>query len=404
MRKCWCGNKELKDYSEDYLMCDICHTLVTKKNISEDIYNVNSEDEDKYGKNYWEEKMAAVFGVQTISEIIDIYLRERTLYWVKYLLKYIVPPMSVAEIGCGIGAFSYLLAQMGYETEAFDLSPELCKYVEKTLNIDIKSTGIEKLDKEYDAVVAFDLVEHIVNPNQFFETISNHLTEDGIICIQTPVYDEHLSYSEMLVHKPRFREQLKSDEHVFIYSKNSIVALLNKYGFEYVGFENAFFGNEYDMFLFASRKPFVYRDSAAIEAVLNSIPIGRIVKALITLHDELLSAKGEVDWCNVDRANKEARIGQLVQECDHIRLQNEGLKSDHELLLKDYESLEVQNAKLNGQIEKDKSAYDELEKRYNETLLEKDSLQDELRNIKQSKIWRIVKHLVNTNQKSQDEA
>lgn len=40
MIKCWCGNKDLKEYSADYYKCDKCHTLISKHNFQDTIYDV----------------------------------------------------------------------------------------------------------------------------------------------------------------------------------------------------------------------------------------------------------------------------------------------------------------------------------------------------------------------------
>ena len=102
MKKCWCGNELTKKYSEHYFVCEKCHTLVSDVDFSENIEHVEDEEKDLYGKNYWEKLMCRLTGKNSLDEVIDYYLQERTLYWIQYLLKYCLPQAKVAEIGAGI--------------------------------------------------------------------------------------------------------------------------------------------------------------------------------------------------------------------------------------------------------------------------------------------------------------
>lgn len=88
MQKCWCGREVSQKYSEHYYVCNECHTLVSDVDFSKDVEHVENEDEDLYGKNYWEKLMCRLTGKSSLEEVIDYYLQERTLYWIQSLLKY----------------------------------------------------------------------------------------------------------------------------------------------------------------------------------------------------------------------------------------------------------------------------------------------------------------------------
>lgn len=289
--KCWCGNEHLNNYSEEYYKCDKCYSLVSKKDFDDSITHITDEDNDLYGKNYWESKMLNLSEMKSLSDLIDMYLKDRCVYWVKYLLKYILPGTSVAEVGCGLGQFPYLLKQMGYAQEAFELSKCICDYSSKELNINISNESILNCKSNFDAILAFDLIEHIYDPKKFIRELLVKLKPDGILCFQTPCYDEKLSYEEMLNIKPRFKNLLTPDEHIYIFSKTSIKYLLKSVGINYLSFEPAFFGNDYDMFVFASRNSMELNENKEIEDALNHTQNGRIMKALISLFDKLIEVK-----------------------------------------------------------------------------------------------------------------
>ena len=343
MDKCWCGNDKLKEYSKNYFLCSECKSLVSKKAFEDSIYHVEDENDDLYGENYWEEVMTKEAGVNSTDEIIDLYLHERGIYWLKYIVKYFPFNSKVAEIGCGLGQLSYLMKMLGYQQIAYELSPAICKYVKNKLNINIVCQTFGKGNEKYDAIVAMDVFEHILNPQEFLGECSEHITDKGILCLQTPCYDETLTYDKMRCEKPRFEKLMVEEQHIFIYSKKSITQILESYGFYEIIFEPAFFGNDYDMFLFASKEKISVNSAEEIDNHFNHVESGRLIKAMLTLFD----ANRELELCyqtaDADRSSRleqieeltkmlkesekdrEARLGEIndltrmVQECEKDR-------------------------------------------------------------------------------------
>lgn len=287
MTRCWCGNEVRQKYSEHYYLCEKCQTLVSDVDFSEEIVHVENEEKDLYGKNYWEGLMCELTGKKSLDEVIDYYLQERTLYWLQYLLKYRLPRASVAEIGAGIGQFSYLINRVGYEQTGFELSSEICRYAEETLGITMHQGDIGDVSKEYDIIAAFDLLEHLVNPDSFMERCAQHLREDGIFCFQTPCYNPELSYKEMLDKAPRFHTLMTEFQHVNLFSRAAVEKLLKKHEFQYINFEPAVFGDDYDMFVFASRVPMRQNTEEEINACMNSMENGRLIKSMISMYKQV---------------------------------------------------------------------------------------------------------------------
>lgn len=79
---------------------------------------------------------------------------------------------------------------------------------------------------------------------------------------------------------------LVEDQHIYLYSKASMRELLKAAGVEYIQFLPAFFGDDYDMFLVASRKPLRVNSDREIEEFLNGTPNGRLVKAMLAMSRE----------------------------------------------------------------------------------------------------------------------
>ena len=63
-----------------------------------------------------------------------------------------------------------------------------------------------------------------------------------------------MNYTALVETKGPFLEQLKADEHLYLFSDRSVTRLFQQLGAEHIQFEPAIFGH-YDMFLAVSRLP-----------------------------------------------------------------------------------------------------------------------------------------------------
>lgn len=314
MKTCWCGNNIFSEYSKHYWKCNKCNTLVTKIDISYDPENIQ-DNTDFYGKDYWEKKMVAVAETTNISEMIDLYLKERAVYWLKTLLQYVLPGQgTIAEVGCGLGQFSYLLKQAGYRQIAFELSPHICQYVQDTLGINVICGAMQKNIAAYDGVVAFDVLEHLTDPEGFLRTVTESVKEDGILLIQTPCFDETLCYKEMQQKKPHFEKLLCENEHVYLFSREAVCQLLEEYGFSYVVFLDAYFGNDYDMFFVASKRPIHINAPEEIEEKLNQQENGRLLKALFALWSEQRDSTSQLSALHEQQSEHMDQISTLTAQ------------------------------------------------------------------------------------------
>ena len=349
VRSCWCGNQELEEYSAQYARCGICQSLVDKKDFRFDPGSVRDDGDDLYGKAYWEVKMLKLTGKKNLDEVVDLYLEERCVYWLKHLLPYLLPEEgSVAEVGCGLGQFSYLLRQAGYRQQAFELSPDICAYIRRTLGVSVVQGELRSEGPAYRCVAAFDVLEHMQDPHAFMDTVSSVLEEDGILFFQTPCYDPALTHAEMLRQKPRFQNLMVEDEHIYLFSRPSVQKLLADHGFRYVEFIPAFFGDDYDMFFAASRQPLRHHTEEEIRQALNRQPNGRLLRAFlrtwtnartleenIRTHDQRMASLGQQvglltdmvhqkDAALSDRENQIEQLTDMVHQKDAALTDRQG--------------------------------------------------------------------------------
>lgn len=92
----------------------------------------------------------------------------------------------VLDVGAGHGAFSKELHELGYPVEACDLFPEIFYFDQ----IECKKADLTQPlpydDSQFDAVVAMEVMEHILDHEVFFNEVRRVLKPGGKFFISTP--------------------------------------------------------------------------------------------------------------------------------------------------------------------------------------------------------------------------
>ena len=226
---CWCGNQIFSPFSEEYVLCDECKTLVLEKWADEAYYKVTQDDQSFYGKSYWFSHQENDLGFGSIIQRARSDIPERALYWAKSLLKYKLPSGKTLEIGCAHGGFVSMLKWMGFDASGLELSPWVADFARDTFNIPMYLGDIEEQDipsESLDAILMMDVLEHMPDPIATLEIIKKLLKPNGILVIQTPCYPKIPSFSTMEESNDPFLLQLKSPEHLFLFSTTSIEQLI----------------------------------------------------------------------------------------------------------------------------------------------------------------------------------
>lgn len=122
------------------------------------------------------------------------YLKRNPPRKLEYYLKQILaikPSGSLLDIGCAYGLF---LSNAGkyYNVTGCDVSGHAVSEAKRLFpDINIVKAGIETLDMDrtFDIITCFDILEHVENIENAFRKIRELLCKDGIIVISVPVYD-----------------------------------------------------------------------------------------------------------------------------------------------------------------------------------------------------------------------
>lgn len=283
---CWCGAASFRAFGPNYLECTTCGTLVSQKGLSPEELTVVNDESDFYGKKYWLDHQQSDLDLPGFNTRTRNDLPERNLYWLRTLLKYCTPPARVVELGCAHGSFVALMQQAGFRASGVEMSPWVVAYGKETFGIDVQVGPVEALDiarGSLDAIAMMDVMEHLPDPTATMSYCLELLKPDGILLIQMPDFVEGLPYEALVETNGPFLEQLKEDEHLYLYSKRAAAEFFHRLGADHIAFEQAVFAH-YDMCLVVSRAPLRVYDKQQIDASLQT-PGGRIALAMLDMKD-----------------------------------------------------------------------------------------------------------------------
>jgi 2-polyprenyl-3-methyl-5-hydroxy-6-metoxy-1,4-benzoquinol methylase len=99
--------------------------------------------------------------------------------------------LSILELGAGDGYFSQGIGNhfKNAKITYMDIVPDLLKYYKEHFPCDTISCDLDKIEscsKKFDLIIARDLVEHLLNPMDFFKMANRVLSKEGIVFFITP--------------------------------------------------------------------------------------------------------------------------------------------------------------------------------------------------------------------------
>lgn len=98
---------------------------------------------------------------------------------------------KVAEVGSGKGYLLAVMRKLGWDVQGIEISSHASDYASAKLNIPTFTGTIEEYcknpeKKEFQLVLAIDVIEHVPEPIKFLESIDKILSKNGILIIDTP--------------------------------------------------------------------------------------------------------------------------------------------------------------------------------------------------------------------------
>jgi len=112
------------------------------------------------------------------------------------LLKpYLKGKLYILDSGCGQGAFSQRLVDLGMVVDACDIDTgQLKANVNRKIELDLNNEiPAEKFPYKYDIILAFEIIEHLHNPWKYLDDCLKLLKKGGIIVLTTPNISNFIS-------------------------------------------------------------------------------------------------------------------------------------------------------------------------------------------------------------------
>jgi SAM-dependent methyltransferase len=102
-------------------------------------------------------------------------------------------PKLFLEVGCGAGHFLRLARSRGYEGHGCELNPRFIETLrEDGFHI---VTELNHSISQYDAVLMFQVLEHLTDPYAVLKSLVAHIQPGGIIVLSTPITPSCVSFA-----------------------------------------------------------------------------------------------------------------------------------------------------------------------------------------------------------------
>ena len=100
-----------------------------------------------------------------------------------------VPRGRLLDVGCSIGLLLFEAQRAGYEAVGLDLSAKLAAYAREVVKVDARVGSLETLSAtlgRFDAIVLWDVLEHLPFPGFTLSLINTHLEPGGCLFVHIP--------------------------------------------------------------------------------------------------------------------------------------------------------------------------------------------------------------------------
>jgi radical SAM protein with 4Fe4S-binding SPASM domain len=189
-------------------------------------------------KKYWDYKSKSYKGI--VGDTLD---KERIL-WKKIEIFNKCKCLKILDIGTGNGFVALILAEMGHEVTALDISPKMLNIamensLKNNLSINFHRSDAEKLpfsDKYFDVVISRYTLWTILNPFNTLKEWKRVLRKGGSVIVMEKEWKEqeikNLLNNEDYETFQKYYGPLKNKLPLYSPKKEDVLTLFNKIGYE----------------------------------------------------------------------------------------------------------------------------------------------------------------------------
>jgi len=138
---------------------------------------------DEYLAEHYSNTPFYVFGVS-----IGRYSFSTVKNYIITMISLFTHSYKILDFGCGYGNSSIILGENGLNVTATDfegINLDFVRFRSKKYRVNVKAVPLDKLDwdEKYDAIVCFDVLEHLKKPSETLNKLLNMLVPRGFLFI-----------------------------------------------------------------------------------------------------------------------------------------------------------------------------------------------------------------------------
>jgi SAM-dependent methyltransferase len=170
-----------------------------------------------------------------IIRLSPIYFRASRLYWALKSLQAVKG--KVLDVGCGVGDFPEAIQYYRPDLDiyAVDISNQAITLAKKReLNVDFRVADAQKLPYSndfFDAVVCFDLIEHVRSPSKALKQIYRILKPGGVFHVFLPTEGNFFTLEGLFI-KLGWRGKEIHGAHPHVFTTREALGIVNQGGFK----------------------------------------------------------------------------------------------------------------------------------------------------------------------------
>jgi SAM-dependent methyltransferase len=140
-------------------------------------------------------------------------------------------PPRLLEVGCGYGYFLDEAFEQGFEVTGLEFNRFAVERLRRKYAFPILAGALEDVElppAHFDAVVMFDVIEHLRDPFRALDSLCPALRPGGVLVVSTP--DAESVTSRLL--GARLEDFRRTREHLFFFGRRTLGEMLREHGFD----------------------------------------------------------------------------------------------------------------------------------------------------------------------------